>query len=110
MHEALEDEIRRVLAGMDSQEHQEPGTERPAGDAEGSTRTSEEIQDIYVLVVREREDTPEESPEDAREKTLAPENTATSEPFDPGAIATGMFFLLLVLSCLTLQLYLAFHP
>jgi hypothetical protein len=88
MHEALEDEIRRVLAGMDSQEHQEPETEIAPEDTESSTRASEEIQDIYVLVVREGERATAEPPVDALETTLAPEHTETSEPFDPGAIAT----------------------
>lgn len=110
MHEALEDEIRRVLAGMDSQEHQEPEIERAPGDTESSTPASEVIQDIYVLVVRERESATAEPPEDALETTLAPEHTETSGPFDPGAIATGMFFLFLVFSCLALQLTLAFNP
>jgi hypothetical protein len=110
MHEALEDKIRRVLAGMDSQERQEPETEIAPEDTESSTRASEEIQDIYVLVVRERESATAEPPEDALETTLAPEHTETSEPFDPGAIATGMFFLFLVFSCLALQLNLAFNP
>jgi hypothetical protein len=52
MHERLADEIRRVVAGMDEQDNQqgETDTERPGQDA------AEEIQDIYVLVVREREE------------------------------------------------------
>jgi putative transposase len=55
MHEKLEDDIRHVLARMDNQELHEPETERPAEETESSTRASEEIQDIYVLIVREQE-------------------------------------------------------
>jgi len=55
VHEKLEDEIQRVLAGMDNQENHEPETERPAEETASSTRASEEIQDIYVLIVREQE-------------------------------------------------------
>jgi len=95
---------------MDNQENHEPETERPAEETASSTRASEEIQDIYVLVVREGERATAEPPVDALETTLAPEHTETSEPFDPGAIATGMFFLFLVFSCLALQLTLAFNP
>jgi Baseplate J-like protein len=110
MSETLEGQINRILGGMDEQENQEPDTELPPEAPARSTRASDEIQDVYVLVVRDRGRATVEPRGAAIETTLAPENADTREPFDKGAIATGLFFLFLVFSCLALQLYLAFHP
>ena len=110
MSETLEGQINRILAGMDEQGNQEPDTELPPEATARSTRASDEIQDVYVLVVRDRERATVEPPGDAIETTLAPENADTSEPFDIGALSTGLLFLFLVFSCLALQLYLAFNP
>ena len=110
MSETLEGQINRILAGMDEQENQEPDTELPPEAPARSTRASDEIQDVYVLVVRDRERAPVEPRGAAIETTLAPENADRREPFDTGAIATGLFFLCLVFSCLALQLYLACNP
>jgi hypothetical protein len=110
MSETLEGQINRILAGMDEQQNQEPDTELPPEATARSTSASDEIQDVYVLVVRDRERATVEPPGDAIETTLAPEHADTREPFDTGEIATGLFFLFLVFSCIALQLYLAFNP
>ncbi len=110
MSETLEEQVNRILARMDNQENQEPEAELPPEATTSSTRASDEIQDIYVLVVRERERATEEPPEDAIETTLAPKQTDKIEPIDPLMYASGLFFLFLVFSCIALQLTLAFHP
>jgi hypothetical protein len=134
MHEKLEDDIRHVLARMDNQEHHEPETERPAEETESSTRASEEIQDIYVLIVREQEPESEdkqvvESVESGEGDNEDAVNLAEceDEPYDACtlyrpevfekasvinslAIVVCLFGLFFPISCIALQLYLAFHP
>lgn len=131
MHEKLEDEIRHVLARMDNQENHEPETGLPAEDTASSTRASEGIQDIYVLIVREQEPEPEDKqvvesdegdnedpvnlaecedePYDAR-TLYRPEMFEKASVINPLAIVVCLFGLFFPLSCIALQLYLAFHP
>lgn len=108
-HHMLEDDFPRLLASLHKQIDQEP--EIPAEDTEGSTQASNKIQDVYVLVVRERGtrehvDTQEDN---ALETTLAHAQKTQEEP-DLLAYVPCLFGLVVILSCLAFQLYLVFNP
>jgi hypothetical protein len=111
----IEQEIQRLIAHMNEQHEQEPETDantseekEPESAAPGQDEV-QEVQDIYVLVVRESVDT-DDPPEHIIETTLAPTKTETREPIDPLMYATGSFFLFLLLSSIAFQLSLVFNP
>jgi hypothetical protein len=108
-HHRLEDDLPGLFASLEKQSGQEP--EIPAEDTEGAAHATNEIQDVYVLVVRERgTGAPGDTQEDnAVETTLAPAQTTREEP-DLLASVPGLFGLVVILSCLAFQLYLVFHP
>ncbi len=62
MTNSLEDEVNRIVASMDTQENQEQDT--------NTANPQEEIQDVYVLIVREREE--EEEHAQVVDSTLPP--------------------------------------
>ncbi|HEY6409291.1 MAG TPA: hypothetical protein VIY29_17665, partial [Ktedonobacteraceae bacterium] len=113
MKKTLEQEIQRVVASMEEQHEPETETETPEeNEPEAQLPGQEdpsEIQDIYVLVVRERAE-PEETPEHIVETTLTPQKTRTTEAFDPGLMVAGTFFVCLALACLALQVFLLLNP
>jgi hypothetical protein len=98
-HHMLEDDLPGLFASLDKQSGQRP--EIPAEDAEGAAHASNEIHDVYVLVVRERStraqgDTQEDN---ALETTLAPAQT-TQAKADLLAYVPCLFGLVVILSCL----------
>src|SRR5438046_1697242 len=105
MHETLEEEIRRVLAGMDNQDNQEPETQIPET-IKQETEPDETIHIHYfpdaIVILKEEE------PEDTTvvETTLAQTNTT---PVFVG-YAVCSFYLFLILSCIAFQLYLILNP
>ena len=114
MKNTIEQEIQRVLANMDRQDEQEqeadahtPEEKEAETPAPGQDET--QIQDIYVLVVRERAE-PEEDPEGVVETTLTPKETVTRKPLDKGAIFASIFFSCLLLSLIALQIFLVLNP
>jgi hypothetical protein len=99
----IEQELQQLLASMNGQnEGEEVEAQTP-----GQNET--EIQDIYVLVVREGTGT-DDPPEQIIEATLTQTKNKTREPIDPLMCATGMFFLILVFSSLLLQVYMVLNP
>ncbi len=101
-------EVTKLLASLDAEnnQEQEPETEIP------DTKTSDTMQDIYVYIVREREEQDNTRVIDSvAEDTIA--KTPEPKKYDPPffvAYAIGFMYVLLVLSCLVLQVYLALNP
>jgi hypothetical protein len=104
----IEQEIQQLLARMDGQ-HEQGSEEEKEPEAQTPGQDEQEIQNIYVLVVRESADT-DDPPEHIIEATLTPTKTETREPIDPLMCATGIFFLILVFSSLLLQMYMVLNP
>ena len=97
MHrETIEEEVQKLLTGMDKQNEQEPETGIPGNEA------AEEIQDIYVLIVREQE---EES-----EPTQVVDSTPVKHKRDYWAFTPVCVFLLVIFSTLAFQLHCVFNP
>ncbi len=103
----IEQEIQRILAGMNGQDEQGSGKEEQKAQTPGQEK--QEIQDIYVLIVRESADT-DVPPEQFVEATVTLPKTETVEPVDPLMIATGIFFVVLLLSSIALQIFLILNP
>jgi len=97
----LEEDMHRILAKSDEQntDGQEPEQGIPSIDEPAP------LQDIYVYIVREHDEAPDQ-PNDAGviETTLAPKKPSLL------TIAIWFFALLLPLASIALQLSLAFHP
>jgi hypothetical protein len=102
MTNSLEDEVKRIVASMDneqnSQEQGIPETGIPGNE------TTEEIQDIYVLIVREHEEE-EEIPQVVDSVPIIPQKIS----FMP-AYAICSFYLFLIFSCIAFQLYMILNP
>jgi hypothetical protein len=96
--------------GKELQQLLESMTGQPEG-GEGQTpgQDEQQMQDMYVLVVRESADA-DDPPEYIVEATVSPPKTETREPIDPLLCATGIFFLILIFSSLLFQVYMVFHP
>ena len=114
MKNTIEQEIQRVLANLDGQDEQKqgPGAETPdekEPEAPIPGQDETQIQDIYMLVVREREE-PEEPLAGAVEATPTPKNANSRKPLDTLAIAASIFFACLLLSFIALQIFLALNP
>jgi len=111
MHESLEEEVGRIVARMDGEQNeQETGT---PGNEASEPLAGETIHIHYypdaIVIVKEGEDGTRQG--NAIETTLAPQQTDTEqEPVDPHAIATCLFGLLLVLSCIAFQVYVLLNP
>jgi hypothetical protein len=104
---SLREELDRIFASIDAErDQQEQETGIPSEDPTGDTHQAEDIQDVYVLVVREQEDALED---DTIETTLV-RAQETRHTADLPAYAAGLFGLLLILSSLAFQLSLVFHP
>src|SRR2546430_5254510 len=105
MHETLEDEVRRVVAGMDNQEHQEPETEIP-GTTEQEPEPAKNLHIHYfpdaIVILKEEE--PEA------------EQIVDSTPVIPQKISVipaytiCLFYLMLILSTLAFQAYEILNP
>ncbi len=137
MTKRLEDELQRIIAAMDTmdneacpnQEHDQPGTTGRDG-APGAPETNAEttsqrhtetppddIQDVYVLIVRERRERGKEEAAEEEEKeppqvvesTLALPRQPSQLSWLP-AYALCCGYLLLIISTLAFQLYRTFNP
>jgi hypothetical protein len=96
--------------GKELQQLLESMTGQPEG-GEGQTpgQDEQQMQDMYVLVVRESADA-DDPPEYIVEATVSPPKTEKREPIDPLLCATGIFFLILILSSLLFQVYMVLNP
>jgi len=96
----LQEEVNRIVAGMDNQNEQD--------DLEQGISPIDEpapLQDIYVYIVREHDEAPEQPQEEGIiETTLAPHKPSLL------AIAVCFFALLLPLASIIFQLSLALNP
>jgi VCBS repeat-containing protein len=109
MTHRLEDELWRMVARMDNEQHNQeqdkPGTTEQEPELEPHTQTPpDELQDIYVLIVREREAEKEEA--QVVESTLG----LPQQPSMLPAYAICCLYLLLVVSTLAFQLSCLFNP
>src|SRR6266487_5087780 len=95
MSSNLEDEIRAIVAGMDNQENEEQQT--PADD----------IQDIYVLIVRET-DTEDQSNIIESEPVTPP--VSAKQPFDYVTLGIVLIYCIPLLASIMLQVYLLQNP
>jgi len=94
----LEDELQRIVESMDNQESQ-----RQTQQEQDNTQTpQEEIQDIYVLIVREQE-------EDQSQIVDSTPVTPPTVSFLP-AYAMCSLYMLLILSTFAFQCYSIFNP
>jgi hypothetical protein len=104
----LEDELWRMVARMDNEQHNQeqdlPGTSEQEPEPETNTQTPDEIQDVYVLILRVRE--VEEEPAQVVESTLVPPQQPSMLP----AYAISCCYLLLVVCSLAFQLFWLFNP
>src|SRR2546429_9985235 len=91
----LEDEIRAIVANTENQESQEQQTPQ------------DEVQDIYVLIVREQEEV-EEDQSQVVDSTPTP--VTTQQDSFLSAYVFVCFSLFLILSTLTFQLYSMYNP
>src|SRR6266702_5889667 len=89
----LEDEIRALVANMENQDSQEQQT------------PPDEVQDIYVLIVRETE----ACEEDQSQVVESAPVTTQKISFMP-AYAICSFYLFLIVSCIAFQVYEVFNP
>jgi hypothetical protein len=103
MHETLEEEIRRVLAGMDNQNNQEPETEPPAT----TEREQEPAKNLHIhyfpdaiVILKE-----EEQAQVVDSVPVIPQKVS----FIP-AYAICSFYLFIILSCIALQVYGLLNP
>src|SRR2546427_11306912 len=95
MSSNLEDEIRAIVAGMDNQENEEQQT--PADD----------IQDIYVLIVRET-DTEDQSNSIESEPVTPP--VSAKQAFDYMTLGIVLICCIPMLASIVLQVYLLQNP
>ena len=105
----LREDLDRLLVRLDGEpDNQEPEAEtgQPPEDTDGMSQAPEEIQDIYVLVVRERDT----APENAQVIESVPPKTESDHQPEYVARLLLSFGVLLALSCLLLQVYLAYNP
>src|SRR5947199_6353486 len=89
----LEDEIRAIVANTENQESQEQQTPQ------------DEVQDIYVLIVREHEEVEEDQSQVVDSAPVLPQKVS----FLP-AYAICSFYLFLIFSCITFQVYEILNP
>ena len=106
----VQDEIEIMFASMDEEQGEREEIHPTDKEPEAEPTEAAEIQDVYVLIVRERDTEKEDLREDAIETTLTARKTQTIEPLDPGMVATGIFYLFLVTSCIALQIFLLLNP
>lgn len=112
MTNRLEDELRRIIARMDqeeypSREHDQPGTTEQDGEPEiNAEMPPDELQDVYVLIVREQAEAEEGEPAQVVESTLVPPRHPSLLP--AYAICGG--YLLLLVATLAFQLACLFNP
>lgn len=109
MTNRLEDELWSIVARMDNEAHHNleqdlPGTTEQEAAPEPHTQTPGEIQDIYVLILKEQEE--EENEGQVVESTLVPLQQPSMLP----AYAICCCYLLLVVSTLAFQLSCLFNP
>ncbi len=104
-------EVQEILANQDVEENNrqpktEPHTERP------DSQLQEPIQDIYVFIVREKEEDEEDAQVIDSTATTAPDAQArdTQKPSYPHIYALSVVYLVLLLSILTVQLWLLLNP
>jgi hypothetical protein len=97
----LENDIRAIVAGMDNQESQDNPQTPP-----------EDIQDIYVLIVREHEEAEDQTKivESAPLVPTQPAATTIQQDSFVSAYVFACFSLLLILAMLAFQLYCMFNP
>jgi hypothetical protein len=102
MTNSLEDEINHIVESMDNQENQEQDTQTP----------QEEIQDIYVLVVREGEELPTNTQvvDSTPAVTTQPAPIIVQKDTFISAYMFLCFSLFLIVSTLSFQLFCLFHP
>jgi len=101
----LEDEIRAIVAGMDDQGKQDNGQTPPEAQP-----AQEDIQDIYVLIVREQE---EDQPPVVDSTPLAPTQPVPTAIQHDSFLSAYMFVccsLFLIFATLLFQLYCIQHP
>ncbi len=111
MTNRLEGELQRLIARMDQEEH--PGQEHDRPGTTGQERAPEthaatppdEIQDIYVLVIREHEGEEEEPPQVVDSTLVLPQQPALLPAY---ALCGG--YLLLLVATLAFQLACLFNP
>jgi len=107
MTSSLEDEVRRVLASMESEEPNEKEQERP-GTTERETEPEETIHIHYfpdaIVILKEGEETPQ--PHHVVETTLA----QTKKPPVFIGYAICALYLFLILSCIAFQEYEILNP
>lgn len=118
MKNTLEQEIQRLLAGMDEQQEQEPKTEPETDTPEENEPTAQlpgqedtpDIQDIYVLVVRET--APEDPLENVVETTLVSRSKKTDTKRRPDYLTLWIVLIccLPMLTSIAFQVYVLFHP
>lgn len=106
MSEALEEQVQNILDSMDEQAHQEPetNTQPPPGGPEHFSPAPDEIQDIYLLIVREQEEAPDNS-QVVDSAPVLPQKIS----FLP-AYAVCCFYFLLIVSTLAFQIYALLNP
>src|SRR6266536_314620 len=100
MTNSLEDEVNRIVASMDTQENQEQDT--------NTANPQEEIQDVYVLIVREREE--EEEHAQVVDSTLPPPPKHGKERFEYLTLSLVLICCLPMLASISFQLYGMFNP
>jgi VCBS repeat-containing protein len=97
----IQEEVNRILESMDNQNEQDDQKPTPPSPPE----STEPIEDIYVFIVREKEAEP-----DLPEDTEVIETTLVQQKPSLLLIAVCFFALLLPISSIAFQLYLAFNP
>jgi hypothetical protein len=98
----IQEEVNRILESMDNQNEQDDQKPTPPSPPE----RTEPIEDIYVFIVRETDEAEPDQPED----TEVIETTLVQQKSSLLLIAVCFFALLLPISSIAFQLYLAFHP
>jgi hypothetical protein len=107
MHDTLEDEVKRILASMESEEPNGQEQDIP-GTSEQETQPDETIHIHYfpdaIVILKEDKDSPQT--DNAVETTLA----QAKKPPVFIAYAICVFYLLLILSCIAYQVYEILNP
>jgi hypothetical protein len=106
MHETLEEEVRRVIANMDNEQHSQ---EQDVPETTDQEQQPEETIHIHyfpdaIVILKEGEDNPQ--PDNVVETTLA----QTKQPPVFIAYAICVFYLFLIFSCIAFQAYEILNP
>jgi hypothetical protein len=104
---SYKDEIRAVLVSMDNHENQQQREANP------QTPPEDQIQDIYVYIVREQEDVAEDQAQVVDSTTAVPTHSAPVSLQQDSFLSAYLFVcfsLFLILSTLAFQLYCIANP